>query len=75
MGKNVKEAYELLGFTHEKPNRSGAYICVCMESDYQPYQATVCMGSGLVEDPNLGTTDLHSYNVGLTDLMYKRISD
>lgn len=71
----TKEAYELLGFTAEKPNRSGTYICVCMESDYQPYKATIRIGDELVNDPHLGAADLHSYDVGLTDLLYKRVSD
>jgi len=75
MEKNVKEAYELLGFTEEKPSNSGKYICVCGESDYQPYQATVCIGAGLVKDSHLGATDLNAYHDNLVDLMYKRISD
>lgn len=75
MKKSVKRAYELLGFSETKPETSGTYVCVCMESDDVPYLANVCVDSGLVEDPELGNTDLHSYHCGLTDLLYKRVSD
>jgi len=75
MEKSIKRTYELLGFTGEKPARSGTYAVVCMESINVPYLANVCIDSGLVEDPELGNTDLHSYHCGLTDLLYKRVSD
>ncbi|AUS01419.1 hypothetical protein NVP1285O_21 [Vibrio phage 1.285.O._10N.286.55.C12] len=75
MRKSVKRAYETLGFSEDKPATSGTYAVVCMEYDDVPYLANVCIDPGLVEDPELGTTDLESYHCGLTDLLYKRVSD
>lgn len=75
MPVDAKEAYELLGFTEDKPTESGVYIAVCGESDWQPYKITVDMYQGLINDDNIGSAPIDHYHWNLDGLMYKHIGE
>lgn len=72
---DTKEAYELLGFTEDKPTESGVYVAVCGETEWQPYKITVDMYQGLISDEAIGSCTINEYHRNLDGLMYKRIGD